>query len=165
MSFSGSPGGLFLFITQMESGVNEKGVIDNYFKKHYGVDSALSPDCEIIYRDKTEHARPMVDVFYLKTNVQSIDEMLLKKSLENKKDKNRLRSILRDYRDDRVWNGFDAILFYNKDNEVINFYGLSALDKTLSIQKSSISATDVLDDKKLGLAICKAIAQLPTPAP
>lgn len=107
----------------------------------------------------------MVDVFYLKTNIQGIDEMLLRKSLENKKDKNRLRNILSDYRDDIVWNGFYAILFYNKDNEVIYFYGLSALDKTLSIQKSSISAADVLDDKKLGLAICKAIAQLPTPAP
>lgn len=31
VSISGSPGGLFLFIAQMESGLNEKGSIDNYF--------------------------------------------------------------------------------------------------------------------------------------
>jgi len=165
VSIAGSAGGLFLFIMPMESNLSEKNVIDSYFKKHYGVDNALSPTCDITYHNKTEHARPMVDVFYLKTPVNGINETLLRKSTENNKDKNKLRGILSKFRDDIVWNGFDAILFYNKINDVINFYSVSTIYKTMDIQKSSIAAADVLDDMKLGQAICKALAKLPTPAP
>ncbi|MGG2077704.1 hypothetical protein [Lelliottia nimipressuralis] len=107
----------------------------------------------------------MVDVFYLKTPVNGINETLLKKSIENDKDKNKLMVVLSKFRDDIVWNGFDAILFYNNVNDVINFYSISAIYKTMNIQNSSIAAADVLDDKKLGQAICKVLAKLPTPAP
>ncbi|WP_159075443.1 hypothetical protein [Lelliottia sp. WB101] len=165
VSIAGSAGGLFLFIIPMESNLSEKTVIDNYFKKNYGVDNALSPTCEITYHNKIEHARPMVDVFYLKTPVNGINETLLRKSIENDKDKNKLMVVLSKFRDDIVWNGFDAILFYNNVNDIINFYSISAIYKTMNVQNSSIAAADVLDDKKLGQAICKVLAKLPTPAP
>lgn len=162
---SGSPGGLFLYVTPIESSFNGKDYIDNYFKKHYGVDNELAPSCEIPGATKMVGIRSAVDVYYLKTKIQGVDGDLLKDSINNNKAKAKLRKILVSYQDDIILNGFDAILFYREIDHVVYFYGLSAIYKPEPLQKSSIAVGDLADENKLGQALCLALADLPTPAP
>ncbi|MGB7801903.1 hypothetical protein [Buttiauxella sp.] len=164
LSFSGSPGGLFLVVVPMTSGVVLKDNIDSYFKKHYGVDNELSPTCDITFGKIKSRMRTSVDVFYLKTKPHEINNQLLEGTLKNKKYINRLSSIIGGYKDELV-KGFDGILFYELVNNYINLYSLSSIDKSKGINKSTLLVDDVVDDVKLGQAICKVIVELPTPAP
>jgi hypothetical protein len=163
-SFSGSPGGLYLLVVPMSSGLEFKENIDHYFKKYYGVDNELSPECEINIGKYKSKMKTSVDVFYLNTKPQSINEHLLTESLNNGTSVTKLRNLLVKYKDDNV-SGFDAVLFYESVNGSINFYALSSLDKKSGIIKSSILTSSIVNDSKLGQALCMVIVNLPTPAP
>lgn len=165
LSISGDPGGLFLFVTPMESVANEKDYVDNYFKTHYGVDSDLAPDCKIPGATKIHEVQPEVDVYYLNSKIPGVDSNLLERSIGDNKSRAKLRKLLVNFKDKRVQGGFDAILFYKLKDDVVYFYGLSAIYKPEPLKKSSIAVNDLADENKLGHALCLALAGLPTPAP
>jgi len=165
LSVSGDPGGLFLFIMSTESDFNGKNYIDNYFRKHYGLDNELAPSCEILGATKIWGIKPKVDVYYLNSKIPGVDNDLLEKSIINKNSRSKLRKLLVNFNDKRIQGGFDAILFYKIKDAVVYFYGLSAIYKPEPLKKSSIAVSDLSDETKLGHAICLALAGLPTPAP
>ncbi|MDI3361617.1 hypothetical protein QQF21_06740 [Lelliottia sp. V89_10] len=165
LSFSGDPGGLFLFVTQIETTANEKNYIDNFFKKHYSLSREDAPVCEIQGATGMQKDRPQVDVYYLNSKIQGVDSDLLEKSIESNKSRAKLRKFLVGFNDKRVHGGFDAILFYKLKGDVVYFYGLSAIYKPEPLKKSSIAVSALSDEAKLGHAICLALEGLPTPAP
>lgn len=165
LSISGSPGGLILFVMPMGGVFEDKHLIDDYFKKHYGVDSDLNPGCEISLAKEIQMIHPQVDVFYLHSFIMGVDSALLASSIDNQQSRSQLRRFLINYEDRRIHEGFDAILFYKLENEIVYFYGLSAIYKPEPLKKSSIAVSDLVDENKLGHALCLALAGLPTPAP
>ncbi|HEY4435873.1 MAG TPA: hypothetical protein VGN40_06890 [Lelliottia sp.] len=165
LSISGDPGGLFLTVMSMEPGFNGKNYIDDYFRKHYGLDNELAPACEISGATRNWEVQPKVDVYYLNSKIKGIDNDLLEKSIESKKSRSQLSTFLVGFNDKRVHGGFDAILFYKLKDDVVYFYGLSAIYKPEPLKKSSIAVSDLADENKLGHALCLALAGLPTPAP
>lgn len=165
LSFSGDPGGLFLFVMPMETGEEIKESIDNYFKQHYALSRDKTPSCEIQGATKMLVNQPQVDVYYLNSRVPGVDDDILENSISNNKSRGKLRRTLAKYRDTIIWNGFHAILFYKLTDNVVYFYGLSAIYKPAQLKKSSISVSELSDENKLGHALCLALAGLPTPAP
>jgi len=165
LSISGDPGGLFLYVMSMESDFNGKNYIDNYFRKHYGLDNELAPSCKISSAKRSWEDQPEVDVYYLNSKIPGVDNDLLEKSIINKNSRSKLRKLLVNFNDKRVQGGFDAILFYKIKDAVVYFYGLSAIYKPEPLKKSSIAVSDLSDETMLGNAMCLALEGLPTPAP
>lgn len=162
-SMSGSPGGLILYVHPLSSGVNYKTGVDDYFYNHYGVDSDKAPGCNVIYGREKFRTHPAVDVFYLNKRVFDINESLVQGALNSQKNRHELRKILYSYRGEKVKFGFDAILFYGETDGVIHFYGLSSFSKKIKVIESTLLVTEIADEDKLGLALCKVFSQLPVP--
>lgn len=163
LSMSGSPGGLVLYVHPFPSGIDHKQHIDDFFYKHYGVDNDKAPSCDVIHAWETFQFQPAVDVFYIKRRVFDINNSLVERSINNDKDRRKLRKILYNYRGEKVKFGFDAILFYGETDGVIHFYGLSSFSKKIKVIESTLLVTEIADEDKLGLALCKVFSQLPVP--
>lgn len=117
------------------------------------------------YTKSTFQTQPGVDVFYLKKRVPEINEELVKNALKNKKARRNLRGILYNYRGEKVNFGFDGILIYAENDGVINFYGVSSFAKENEVVESSLLVSEIADEKKLGLELCKIFSRLPVPEP
>lgn len=162
-SMAGSPGGLIMYIHPLSSGVEYKSNIDNYFYQHYGVDSDKTPSCSVTYGRKTYEIHPAVDVFYLNKRVPEIMESLVQGAINNNDDRRKLRSILYNYRGEKVRFGFDGILFYGESDGVVHFYGLSSFAKKIEVIESSLPVVDIANEERLGLSLCNIFSQLPDP--
>lgn len=163
-TYCGSPGGLYLLVISMNSSLEYKNKIDDFFGKYYGVDNEHSPTCDVELGGKKMKFKPSIDIFYLNRKPKEINDVLLHKSLRSEKALTELKNISRNYKDDLI-TGFDAVIFYNKVNSDLYFYGFSTLDDDIPLIKSNISVRKIDEDTSLSIALCKIIAQLPTPAP
>lgn len=163
LSLGGSPGGLILYVHPLSSGLKYKKEVDAYFYKHYGVDNENAPSCSENYANRNDVYRPAVDVFYLKRRVDEINEALIENALKNKKERRKLRGILYNFRGEKVNFGFDGILIYGETDGIISFYGVSSFSKKNIVVESSLSANDIADETKLGLALCGIFSRLPVP--
>ncbi|PIF23920.1 hypothetical protein [Candidatus Pantoea floridensis] len=66
--FSGDPGGISLYVKPLSSAIDYKYIIDEFFRKYYGVDNVITPTCDS--KDYT----PYVDETYLNTSLKGVDD-------------------------------------------------------------------------------------------
>jgi len=143
----------------LDNAIAYKSYISDFFNKRMGVDKNIY----------CEGMSTSADVFYITRHPPKITTNLIEQALTDKVKLKKLKSYLRDYRDDRVTfdDGFNGLLSYKVLGENLQFYGFQSAPGGVGneIHRSSLKVIDLGNEQKLSNAICLALVKIPVSAP
>ena len=149
-SFAGSPGGLRIIAVPTSKALAYEGRIKGFFKQYD--QSSTQGVCD--------DAQLSVGSVQYNSGTTGITGDFAKKAATLPKQRKKLNHMLTTYRDKTYPRGFDLALVYDVVGEKMVFQGISGFAKQ-KVNSSSVALTDIEDNSKVALAICRAAAHAP----
>lgn len=151
-SYAGSRGGFYLVAFPLDSISEQKVVpiLKRYFNHEFKKD--IYDECSLGNGADTELA-------YLKKRPKSFNAVLVEKaiSVSGRRELNRVKKIIENYRDHEIHEGFDALIVYRYKSGKVEFWGVSPILK----EKNTMAISEDYSDKNIAKAICKVLSPLP----
>lgn len=99
------------------------------------------------------------ELAYLKKRPKSLNAILVEKAVSGRKrsELNKVKKIIKNYRDSEIHDGFDALIVYRHKFGKIEFWGISSVPA----EKNTMAISDNDSDKSIAQAICKVLSPLP----
>lgn len=145
---AGSPDGLSIAAVAKASGAPYTGAIKQFVADHKAHKVA---DCN-------DYMLNVANVYFTNLPPQLTGDLAVA-AVHDKSKRKRLGNLLTSFRDATLEHGFDAALAYEVKDGKLRLYGISG-DADEKVFVSSLSVDEAQDQKKLNVAICKAVASL-----
>lgn len=145
---AGSPDGLSIAAIETASGAPYTGAIKQFVADHKAHKVA---DCN-------DYMLNVANVYFTKLPPQLTGDLAVA-AVKDKAKRRRLGKLLTDFRDATLTHGFDGALTYDVKGGQLRLYGISG-DADEKVLVSQLTLDEAKDQKKLNVAVCKAVASL-----
>lgn len=145
---AGSPDGSSIAAIATASGAPYTGVIQQFIADHKADKVA---DCN-------DTLLNVASVYFTHLPPQLTGDLAMA-AMSDKAKRKRLGKLLTGFRDATLTHGFDGALVYEVKAGQLHLYGISG-DANETVLVSRLPLADVQDQKKVDLAVCKAVARL-----
>lgn len=148
-AYAGVRGGYYLLAFPLDSESEQK--VAPLLKKYFN--QALKNIYDGCSSESTD-----VELVYLKKRPRSLEANYVKKAVSgDNKELNKVRTIIGNYRDFEIENGFDALIAYGYKSGKITFWGISSVPE----EKNTIAISKDSSDRNIAMAVCKVLSPLP----
>lgn len=151
-AYAGSRDGYYLVAFPLDPISEQRMVpiLKRYFNHEFEKD--IYDECSV---GNSAHA----ELAYLKKRPKSFNALLVEKAISGSQSRelNKVKRIIKNYRDSEIHEGFDALIVYRYKSGKVKFWGISPIAK----EKNTMAISEDYSDKNIAKAICGVLSPLP----